>query len=771
MDRFVAKRGQFCLNDRPQLIQAGEFHYFRTPQDQWENRLRLLLGAGFNAVACYIPWRWHQLDEDLSDIDGHTHPMRNLAGFLDLAASMGLYILVRPGPYIMAETTHEGIPDWVFEKYPQVAFVSQDGERQDVVSYLHPDFLACVRKWYRAVFEVLAPRQVTRGGKILIAQIDNEMGMIPWVRNLVDTNPDTIARLAAYLRGTYGDQLAARYPADPLEDFLRRVLADSQHPFALAVLEDYRRFYRGYLREYASFLWAEAKADGMEVPAVVNIHGFMNGGKTFAIGLSQLAEVMRIPGMISATDVYPGHIDEGNFHQLLLVNEMTKTLQNAEQPLFSIEFQAGGNPDFGGGQTSFYDLHTRLCVSSGMRAINHYLFFDGENDPLLSPVKRHEWGHPVRKDGSLRRHYARYGKVSSVLKSYGTDLILSKPEVVTTIGFQLDNFMTEVNNAASQEATRIITHQREQILFDFIARGLALTHRPFDALELSRSSLNVAQTPSLWAMMERQCDAGTQQKLVDYVRKGGKLVLAGRVCLEEFNHKPCTILKEALGITDLRSGSLFTEVSIRVFEHRDVPATFVETYRGDFDEVFATSESGETVGFVKTIGAGQVLMFGAAFPTDTLDDLDIVEEIATKMGCQPLFRPSDWVDIRMSRSDKAAFVFINNYQDDPVETTVECAGRPLFGSNPVSLPARSGLILPLDWQPAPGVLVHYATSEITGVEATRRSLTLRTAQPAFNAELSLQGYHCAQAQPLRLADGSQRWSVHGQDGRIVLVKD
>jgi beta-galactosidase len=770
MDRFFAQGGQFYLNDRPQFIQAGEFHYFRTPEDQWENRLRLLLAAGFNAVACYIPWRWHQLDEDVSDFDGHTHPMRNLAGFLDLAAGMGLYILVRPGPYIMAETTREGIPDWVFEKYPQVAFVSQDGQRQDVVSYLHPDFLACVRKWYRAVLAILVPRQITRGGKILMAQIDNEMGMVPWVRNMVDTNPDTIARLAAYLRSTYGDQLAARYPADHLEEFLGRVLADPQNPFALPVLEDYRRFYRGYLREYASFLWTEAKADGMDVPAVINIHGFMNGGKTFPIGLSQLAEVMRAPGVISATDVYPGHIDEGNFHQLLLANEMTKTLQNVEQPLFSIEFQAGGNPDFGGGQTSFYDLHTRLCISSGMRAINHYLFFDGENDPLLSPVKRHEWGHPVRKDGSLRRHYARYGKVSSVLKSYGTDLILSKPEVVTTIGFQLDDFMTEVNNAASQEATRIITHQREQILFDFIARGLALTHRPFDALELSRGSLNVAQTPLLWAMMERQCDAATQQKLVDYVREGGKLVLVGRVCLEEFNHKPCTILKDALGITEAYGAAPFSEASIRAFEHRDVPATFVETYRGDFDEVFATSKSGETVGFVKTIGAGQVLMFGAAVPTDTLDDLDIVEEIATKMGCQPLFRLSDWADIRLSRSDKAAFVFINNYQDDPVKTTVECAGRPLFGGNPVSLPARSGLILPLDWQPAPGVLVHYATSEITGVEANRQSLTLSTAQPAFDAELSLQGYRCPQAQPSRLADGSQRWSVHGQDGQIVLVK-
>ena len=75
---------------------------------------------------------------------------------------------------------------------------------------------------------------------------------------------------------------------------------------------------------------------------------------------------------------------------MLMVNEMTKALQNPQQALFSIEFQAGGNLDFAGGQPSHYDLHTRLCISTGIRAINHYLFFDGENDPVLSHARRHD---------------------------------------------------------------------------------------------------------------------------------------------------------------------------------------------------------------------------------------------------------------------------------------------------------------------------------------------------------------------------------------------
>ncbi len=261
------------------------------------------------------------------------------------------------------------------------------------------------------------------------------MGMLQWVRNLVDTNPHTLERFAAWLQ----QHAADRFPAPSL---LTRFRPNSCAPKAPPLLEAYRRFYRTYLREYMTWLWNTARRFGMEVPPVVNIHGFGNGGKTFPIGLSQLVEVMEIPGMVSATDVYPLFIGEGNFHQILLVNEMTKALQNPQQPLFSIEFQAGGNQDFSGAQTSFYDLHTRLSLSVGMRAINHYLFFDGENDPTLSPVKRHDWGHPIRKDGTPRRHYARYGRLSQTLAAYGKDLTLARPKTVTTIGFLLDQFMT-----------------------------------------------------------------------------------------------------------------------------------------------------------------------------------------------------------------------------------------------------------------------------------------------------------------------------------------
>jgi beta-galactosidase len=419
-------------------------------------------------------------------------------------------------------------------------------------------------------------------------------------------------------------------------------------------------------------------------------------------------------------------------------------------------------------QSSLYDLHSRLCISCGMRAINHYLFFAGENDPILSPVKRHDWGPPIRNDGTPRRHYARYGKLSQVLAAYGTDLVVSQPKTVTTIGFLLDDFMTEFNNDFTRPATDVLTHQRDTILFDFLARALALTHRPFDALELTRADPDVSQTPLLWVMMEKQCDRAVQEKLAAYTRQGGRLVLVGRMCEETFDHQPCTILQDAFGIQGIHSDPPFTQTLIHAFHWRDVPASFVETYSGDFDAVFATSLEGQTVGFIKQVGTGQVMVFGAALPANTLEDLGILDQMADRMGGPPLFSLSDWADVRLSEGENGSFLFVNNYQDDPIETTISAADVPLLGGHSISIPARRGVILPLEWRLRPGIVIHYVTSEITEVRDEGNRLLLKTDQAACLAEVSLNGYRCDDALILQRID-EQRLKIAARNGVIELT--
>jgi beta-galactosidase len=130
-----------------------------------------------------------------------------------------------------------------------------------------------------------------------------------------------------------------------------------------------------------------------------------------------------------------------------------------------------------------------------------------------------------------------------------------------------------------------------------IGRGLSLTHRSFNAVDLATSELDPVKTPLLWVMIEKECAASIQQKLVDYARQGGKLILAGRMCVEDFDHRPCTILKDALGIEQISGDQPFIVRDIRVFDYQDVPVSFIETYTGEFDESFAWRENGEIAGF------------------------------------------------------------------------------------------------------------------------------------------------------------------------------
>ena len=111
-------------------------------------------------------------------------------------------------------------------------------------------------------------------------------------------------------------------------------------------------------------------------------------------------------------------------------------------------------------------------------------------------------------------------------------------------------------------------------------------------------------------------------------------------------------------------------------------------------------------------------------------------------------------------------LFVNNYQDDPVDTTIECENKTLFGGNAVSLPARRGLILPLDWQPRPGVTVHYLTSEVVDIADDGSVITVKTAQDEFFAELSLSGYRCTRP----ASAGAHRLTLHGAQGLLELTR-
>jgi beta-galactosidase len=162
-----------------------------------------------------------------------------------------------------------------------------------------------------------------------------------------------------------------------------------------------------------------------------------------------------------------------------------------------------------------------------------------------------------------------------------------------------------------------------------------------------------------------------------------------------------------------------------------------------------------------------VMVFGATMIVENLDDLHVVDQMAKRMECPTLFELSNWADVHISRGDEGSFLFINNYQDDPVETTIRYQGKMLFGSNLIKLPARVGAILPLDWRLNKNVLIHYATAEIIEVNNDGAKIEIKAAQEDFVAEVTARGYSCEQSIVMGTSAENQRVRIYAKDGIMV----
>ncbi|XP_038646253.1 beta-galactosidase-like [Scyliorhinus canicula] len=88
---------------------SGSIHYFRVPHIYWKDRLQKMYMAGLNAIQVYVPWNYHETTPGVYDFSNS----KDVEYFLSLAQEMGLFVILRPGPYICAEWELGGLPAWL----------------------------------------------------------------------------------------------------------------------------------------------------------------------------------------------------------------------------------------------------------------------------------------------------------------------------------------------------------------------------------------------------------------------------------------------------------------------------------------------------------------------------------------------------------------------------------------------------------------------------------------------------------------------------------
>ena len=157
---FVAQGGQFLLDGKPFHVISGEMHYPRIPREYWRARFKMARAMGLNAITTYVFWNVHEPTPGTYNFSGNA----DVAEFIREAQQEGLWVILRPGPYVCAEWEFGGYPAWLL-KDPTTIVRSQD-----------PKFMEPATRWIKRLGQELAPLQAGNGGPIVLVQVENEYG-------------------------------------------------------------------------------------------------------------------------------------------------------------------------------------------------------------------------------------------------------------------------------------------------------------------------------------------------------------------------------------------------------------------------------------------------------------------------------------------------------------------------------------------------------------------------------------------------------------------
>lgn len=158
---FAPGDKEFLLDGKPFQIIAGEVHYARIPHEYWRHRILMAKAMGLNTIATYIFWNYHEPLPGEFDFSQGNH---DLAAFVRIAQEEGMWVILRPGPYACAEWEFGGFPSWLLRE-PEGKVRERDAR-----------FMEACRRYLMRLGQEVASLQVTRGGPVLMVQVENEYG-------------------------------------------------------------------------------------------------------------------------------------------------------------------------------------------------------------------------------------------------------------------------------------------------------------------------------------------------------------------------------------------------------------------------------------------------------------------------------------------------------------------------------------------------------------------------------------------------------------------
>jgi hypothetical protein len=664
----IAER-RIWVGEESRALLSGEVHFWRLDPGVWPTVLARTRELGLDVVSTYVCWDFHELAPGRFDLRGESHPRRDLVAFLELVRDEGLWLVLRPGPYIYAEWPNSGVPERVVRWHR-----------------LHPSFQREASVWMAAVVEAARQFLATRAGPIVLLQADNEAD--PWIdvygqqlglgseagpfQQFLTKRYVHIAELNAAWGTSYRDFAAARAVLSPVvrdAGFVERYL-------------DACRFRHWYAAEVVRWTADEYRRLGVDVPISANTY----------IGWDvQDWRATEAACDLAGPDIYPTSRmadDQAEHRRMLDAVRYTRSYSTLPFiPEFESGIWHGWHTGVGTLAATHYELNGLTALLGGACGWNWYML-----------ASRDSWYmSPITELGRFRPDLV---PAFAWLVRLFRELDPPSLEKVCETAVTLDVL----------ERSAGIDSAGQDVLGTLYAADIDYEFFDLDSGRLARPLVLYAGGCSL-------SEAG-QARLVDYVEAGGKLVFfqslpAGRLALRQPDGVTGAADPQRLR---LALGDLSVELSSpAVFSYAEVPGEALVARRvsprapiqeGGHAHVLLPVGERITVGYVERRGAGRLVVLGLA-PT-----AELLLAVHAWLGVRvPSHALSPRVQSALFRRGLECFAVATNTSPDAREVSLVldvrplpgqardlrtgCQARVIDGRVLIQVPARSGTALHL----------------------------------------------------------------------------
>jgi Glycosyl hydrolases family 35 len=499
------------VDGRPFFIHSAAFFYDRVPRDLWDEMLERYKHLGINTIDIYIPWNWHEPREGEFDFDGHTNPRRDLRGLLSLIAEKGLRLIARPGPEILNEWRHGGYPGWLLKR---------------------PEYKMDPSDWIEGRYPPLDNLNTRNAEAAAQGWLDNPIHMKQaaiWMaavgQELAGYSANRMFHVKQKMADAAGEATADPSQA-PKEEGGPLLFVQVGDDFAIG-----RTNYAGpAFWQYVEDLGKMLKAGGLDVPVFIN---------PTDMRVSAAGSTLDPPvGAMGQWYMHPRRSEEAGALPLLTPRDASEielfTEELKTQPAFPpvmIEYQAGWytqadedrpSPD----PPSNTLLSSRLLIANGIHGFNYFPLQDtftpaGYSVPWAN--RSYRWDAALSPDGDLQPRIQAVRRNARLLELWGPSLAASHKRADFGIVYPLGAYPQKLLKPAdildvSESVMRI------ERLSELSMLSSELLDPEFQPVE------QLLRDPILFlpvfdpAKPQFQLSSRAQQKIVEYVRRGGTLV-------------------------------------------------------------------------------------------------------------------------------------------------------------------------------------------------------------------------------------------------------